>query len=51
VQGRYFLPLLPLAMAACGGTVRRKVPVDVIFAALIVADLLAVVALTPTPRP
>ena len=51
VQGRYFLPLLPLAMAACGGTVRRRVPVDVICAVLIVADLFAVVALTPTPRP
>jgi uncharacterized membrane protein len=51
IQGRYFLPLLPLAMAALGGTVKRKLPVDVIFAALAVADLLAVLAITPLPRP
>jgi len=50
VQGRYFLPLLPLAMAALGGTVRKRIAPDVVFAVLAIADILAIVAITPKPR-
>jgi uncharacterized membrane protein len=51
MQGRYFLPLLPLAMAAAGGTVRRRIAPDVVFALLAIADLVAIIAITPKPHP
>jgi len=51
MQGRYFLPLLPLAMAAVGGTVRRCIAPDVIFAVLAIADVAAILAIIPKPGP
>jgi len=51
MQGRYFLPLLPLAMAAVSGTVRRRIAPDVVFAVLAIADIVAILAITPKPRP
>ena len=51
MQGRYFLPLLPLAMAAAGGTLRRRIAPDVVFAVLAIADIAAILAIIPKPRP
>lgn len=51
MQGRYFLPLLPLAMAAVGGAVRRRIAPDVVFAVLAIADIAAILAIIPKPGP